>query len=87
MSSSCDRSGWENSSDIFTCSALVPGDRIRNDPELSKFLGSAVGLLDSLVARRIILTAVTKEQYVWFGNGCAGMLFEAVSNDYSISPK
>lgn len=41
--------------------ALIPGDKIRADPQLSKFLGSAA-------------------QYVWFGNGCAGMLFEVGNN-------
>jgi len=66
-------------SDVFTFSALVPGDRIRADPELSKFLGSVVGSLDPPVARRIFLMTVLQAQYVWFGNGCAGMMFEAVS--------
>jgi len=69
---------WEPS-DVFTFSALIPGDRIRADPELSKFLGSVVGSLDSPVAQRIFLTAVLQAQYVWFGNGCASMMFEAVS--------
>jgi hypothetical protein len=69
-------------SDAFTFSALIPGDRIQADPELSKFLGSVVGSSDSPVAQRIFfLTTVLKAQYVWFGNGCAGMVFEAVSKN------
>ena len=52
---------------------LVPGDRIRADPELSKCLGSVVVLLGSLVTQRVFLTAALQAQYVWFGDGCAGL--------------
>lgn len=64
---------------MFTSSALVPGHKIRADPELSKFLGSAVRLSDLPVVRRTLLLITLQAQYVWFGDGSAGMLFEVVS--------
>jgi len=64
---------------VLTSSALVPGHKVRADPELSKYLGSVVSLSDSFVARPEPLLIALQAQHVWFGDGCAGMLFEAVS--------